>query len=60
MNARVIIFLQKLMGTFGEHDGKLLRRVSMGERDVGDGQGAVGEELDGFNVRVAIGKAFGQ
>ena len=32
----------------------------MGERDVGDGQGAVGEELDGFNVRVAIGKAFGQ
>ena len=32
----------------------------MGERDVGDGQGAVGEELNGFNVRVVIGKVFGQ
>ena len=60
VNVGVIVFLQKLMGMFGEHDGKLLGRVSMGERDVGDGQGAVGEELNGFNVRVVIGKVFGQ
>ena len=59
MNVRAIVFLEKLMGVFGEHDGKLLRRVSMSEGDVGDSQGTVREELDGFNVRVVISKAFG-
>ena len=31
----------------------------MGERDVGDSQGAVGVKFDGFYVRVVISKAFG-